>query len=233
MKKITIIFIILVILGICSYFTHQYYLGVIGGIPELPVITPAAPSASPEWIKNMKNTFHLEILSVSMPTISFSYANMPPSGVNVIREETGEVVWRQKLTDTEGLSGRTTVTLPNGIVNSAEYAGRYFLQAFGSSNEIYATSTAFYVGKNTSNSQLSVQAKAEPNNIHEKEIITISWSSTDAIGCYLDTARGKGDDLAPSGSVETPIYGAFLPLKIVCHDEKDNVASAEIDLTIK
>lgn len=240
MKKILIALLAVGFLGIGSYFVYQNFST---KIPELPVITPAAPSAGPEWVKNMMDTFHITVTSISLPSIYVEYANMPPSGVNVINKETGVVVWRQVLTTTDSYSGSTVITLPNNIANSSKYFGEYILQAFGPDNYIYATSAPFSIGetapapsvtnKSPTSPSLSVQTKAEPNQVTAGGSSTISWSSAGATGCYLSSPSEKRNEIGISGSSSGPIYSKFLPIKITCYDEKGNEVSADLDLTIK
>lgn len=118
---------------------------------ELPIVTPAPASAGLEWVKNMKDTFKIFVTVVALPNIYVTYANMPPSGVNIVRADTGKIVWRQVLTTSDGYSGKTSIALPDAIAKDPAYFGQYYLQVFGHDNYIYATSDVFYLGT-TSNS---------------------------------------------------------------------------------
>jgi hypothetical protein len=240
MKKIYITLLVLVVIGIGGYVVYQ---NSSTKIPELPVITPAAASAGPEWVKNMKDTFHITATRVELPYIYVDYANMPPSGVNIVKKETGEVIWRQTLTTTDSLSGSVTITLPNGIAKSPAYFGQYILQAFGPDNYIYATSVSFSIGEvettpSVANNagpsvNLSVQTNVEPNEVREGEIATISWSSIGATGCYLSSPTEKRNEIGTSGSSKGSIRSILLPAKITCYDGKGKEVSSNLDVTIK
>lgn len=229
MKQLIIVAAVLII-GAGGYFVYQ---NLSVKIPELPIIVPAAASAGPEWVENMKDTFHITATKVELPYIYVEYANMPPSGVNLINKETGITVWRQTLTTTDGYSGSTVITLPKAIANSVNNSGRYVLEAFGPDGYVYATSDSFYVGEKAQNVRpFPVQAIAEPSVAHEGDSVTFSWSAPAAIDCYFYSSSGKGDHFGNSGSESIAIYSRYLPLSMVCTDSKDNVSSADFDLKI-
>ena len=85
----------------------------------------------------------------------------------------------------------------------------------------------------TTNANLSVQTKAEPNEVRAGEKSTISWSSVGAAGCYLSSPSEKRNEIGIFGSSSGPVYSKFLPAKITCYDEKGNEVSSDLDLAIK